>query len=395
MRLRFVSVPAAVALLCAAGCSVITSFDGFSGGSGDTDATVKDAGTGEAGVDAASGPTTEETLCSPRIPSPPGETPESMINANAGVVTAFRFNPLDGGCPQLGKNLDGIDSCDAGAACITSYNPASSCLGDYAGGVDNAGQVALGTLLFSDTGALSNLPNDIAAQRTGFVLSLNNYGGELNNSSVNVGFLSDVGIGADGGTIVDQASVTGSGFHVVTQTQGYVTNGVLVAHFTTVPMHFTTLLPDASAYPGMHGALLNVTDAYIIGHPVLGDGGLTMTDAQLVGRITAPDLVSALTAVYACVNAGNAPVFCPLLDLPASPQDDTTGLGYCEAISFAVGFDLAPTTIAGTAPATLPVDLCTTDEPVPITDTVCVPAAPDSGRTTPTDGGDGGDDDGP
>lgn len=394
MRLRLVSVPAAVALLCAAGCSLITSYDDYSGGGGSPDAMTKDSGPNEAGVEAASGPTTEETLCSPTIPGPPGQTAQSALNAQQGVVTAFRFNPLPGGCPQLGKNLDRIDSCDAGPACITSYNPGNECLSDDTGGIDNAGHVALGTLLFMSN-ALSTLPDDIVAQRTGFVLSLNNYNGELNNSSVNVGFLSDVGIGADGGTLIDQDSVTGAGFHVVTQTQGYVTNGVLVAHFGTsspIPLHFTTVLPDSGPYPGVHGALLTISDGYIIGHPILGDGGLTMIDAQLVGRIKASDLVSALTAVYACVNASNAPTFCGLLDLPADSQDDGTAVGYCEALSFAVGFDLAPTFVAGFAPAPAPVSLCGMDAPVPITDTVCVPPPLDAGAPTDSGAGDAGDD---
>ena len=199
MRLRFVSVPSVLALLCAAGCSLITSYDGFTGGAPGPDA---------APVDAALTP--EQTLCLADIPPQP-TIAKPVINSAlmyTGVVNQLRFVPDDGGC-ALGKNLDGISTCPGPAACADlgqdAAIDAAAAHCDFGGGVDNAAQ---GNLLNASFNGMykfdlaGELPDDLAAQRTGFVLTLSAYGGELNNPQVNVAYYTDVGT-ADGGTITD------------------------------------------------------------------------------------------------------------------------------------------------------------------------------------------------
>jgi hypothetical protein len=393
MRLRFVSVPAAVALLCAAGCSLITRYDDYTGGGVGTDATVKDSGVTDAGVEAA--PTTEQTLCGPDIPPPPGvDKAESDLTVYTGVVSALRFTPADAGCPVIGKNLDRIDSCQEGGACITSYT-ATGCLADLTGGVDNQAQTAAEGFLLNEltsSALFTNAPTDIADQRTGFVLTVSSYRGELNNPLVNVGFQSDVGT-ADGGTLVDESSIIAN--RVDLQTQGYVTNGVLVATFSRpIPLHFTTVL-DAGIFQGLQSAVLQVSNATIIGHPIVADGGLTMTDAQLVGRLAVADLAAGLTSFFACIDSTVAPQFCNYLDLPIDPADDGKNVA-CEALSFAIGFDLAPTVVTGTGTAAPPLDRCSPSV-LPVDNMVCAESmldgGPDADATVTTVGDGGGDDD--
>ena len=389
MRLRVVSVVAGVALACAAGCSLITSYDGFSGAV----ATVKPGAEAGSGVDA--GPTTEDTLCAPNIPPPPGvDKEESDLTVYTGVVTALRFTPGDAGCQVIGKNLDGIDSCQEGGACVTSYSTAANgCLADLTGGVDNQGQTASEGFLLNEltaSPAIANAPTDIADQRTGFVLTLSSYRGELNNPNVNVGFQGDVGT-ADGGTLVDESSIIAN--RVDLQTQGYVTNGVLVATFTRpMPLHFTTVL-DSGIFQGLQGAVLQVSNATIIGHPIIADGGLTMTDAQLVGRLAIADLAAGLTSFFACIDSTVANQFCNYLDLPIDPADDGKNVP-CEALSFAIGFDMAPTVVTGTGVAAAPLDRCGMNV-VPVDNMVCALTDAGTDATAPVvgDGGDGGRDD--
>jgi hypothetical protein len=141
--------------------------------------------------------------------------------------------------------------------------------------------------------------------------------------------------------------------------------------------------------------VLVVSSATIIGHPIIADGGLTMTDAQLVGRIKVADLAAGLTSFFACISAEFKSQFCNYLDLPADPADDRTSVP-CEALSFAIGFDLAPTVVTGTGPAVPPLDRCGPNV-VPVDNMVC--ALTDAGPDAAVDAGsdattDAGDDDG-
>ncbi len=365
---------ATFALLSTAGsftaCSLLTSYDNFTGGaesaSDASDASIRgDAGAGEAGIaDVYQPPTTEETLCSPNIPANPGGNKPMNGNATVtftGVVSGLRFTAAAGGCP-LGKNLDGLDTCDAAAgdsgraACVPADGTNPNC--DEPGGIDIAGQMLLfdpTNLAESHVDLQDELPGDLAAQRSGFVLSVTGYGGELDNPQVTVDYLNDVSLADGGGTIVEDASI-GQRYNQEDR-QAYVSNGVLVANFARLPVHLTYFLTTAPSV--QRSMIVTISSASILGHPMIDTdaGGLTMNDAQIVGRMTSDDLVALLANFYACFGYSAAPTICPDLDLPVTPSNDGAGLG-CDAISIAIGFDLQPTTIAGYAAPVPAVDYC-------------------------------------
>ena len=108
--------------------------------------------------------------------------------------------------------------------------------------------------------------------------------------------------------------------------------------------------------------VLWVSDASIVGHPVLDvdAGGLRMGDAQLVGRILSDDFVAFLANFGTCVSYPDMAKVCGFFDLTDSPSADGKGPG-CDAISFALGFDLGPTTVAGYAGAVPAINLCVAD----------------------------------
>lgn len=402
MRPRLVIVPAVVAAAFGAGCSLITSYDGFTGNGGGADATVVDAG-----------PTTEQTLCAPEIPGKPTTTSAGLGVSSLphyGVVNQLRFVPADGGCPQLGKDLDGLDSCgDAGdtkLACAPVDTDAGTC--DFNGGVDNIASTYLLEFATAEgVNLASQIPVDLAVQRTGFLLEITGWAGEANNAQVGVAYFPDIGVavdgGVDGGTMIDESSVSSIGLAYYQATTAWVTNGVLVANFTqdehgdagVVPLHFHAFLNNNPDTP----ASLNIPIAYatIIGVPKIDPvtGGITMTDAQLVGRLRVPDFVTSLTALYGCLNSGSAALVCPLTDLPSAPSADGTGAS-CDALSLAVGFDLVPSTRAGAGPAIPSTDLCKPGQ-VPANPDICGPAstAPPVGPGDDDDASmpDAGDDD--
>jgi hypothetical protein len=378
--LGFVAIGALVtAAASLAACSLLTSYDDFTGGSAEDATTGGDGGPGhDAGADAkvdAYQPTTEDTLCSPNIPAnPAGNDLQNDLSTRTfiGVVSTMRFSAADGGCP-LGKNLDGLDTCgdsgppdSSGPACIPADPVGPNC--DEPGGIDINGQELLflpTTLGLSKVDLATELPADVAAQRTGFVLKLSDYGGQLDDPKVIVSYLNDVGIGdAGGGTIVEDASVPQQ--YTWQADDAYVNNGVLVAHFPNpLPVHLTFFFTNVPTV--QHSLILPISEATIIGHPVVdtdGGTGLTMNDAQLVGRMTSDDIVALLSEIFACVGYESADKLCGSLDLTASRATD--GLGYgCDALSLGIGFDLSPTVIAGTAAAVPTIDYCTTYDAAP------------------------------
>jgi hypothetical protein len=376
MRPRALGLVAIGALVTAsaglAACSLLTSYDGFTGESAE-DATTADSGPAhDAGAEAALDvfqPTTEDTLCSPTIPpNPEGNDLQNDLSTRTfyGVVSNMRFSAADGGCP-LGKNLDGLDTCgdsgppdSSGPACIPMDPVGPNC--DEPGGVDINGQQLLflpTTLGLSKVDLATELPTDVAAQRTGFVLKLSDYGGQLNDPKVTVNYINDVGIGdagSGGGTLVEDASIAQQ---YDWQATGYVNNGVLVAPFPhPLPTHFTFFFTSAPSV--QHSIVLTISEATIIGHPVVdtdGGTGLTMTDAQLVGRISSDDIVALLADIFACISYSSAGMLCGSLDLTAHRSTDGQGYG-CDALSLGLGFDLTPTVIAGTAAQVPALDYC-------------------------------------
>ncbi len=363
--LGIVAACATAFTLVAGGCSLLTKYDDFTGDS--VDASLVDAAPKDAGREAAYEASTEDTLCSPSIPLVPNVSSIPVMGIAqrtfAGVVSNLRLTQAAGGC-VLGKNLDGLDtSCVDGGdppACAPVDPLGRNC--DQSGGIDNAAQSPLfdsSNIGNSKVNILAEWPADVAAQRSGFVLSISSYAGELNNPEVNVDYYPDVGVADGGGTLIDNAAIS-AGRGVFENTAAYVNNGVLVAKFARLPLHyafFFTDTPDTQL-----SAVIWISDAWIIGHPVLDvdAGGLRMDDAQLVGRIVSDDFVAFLANLDTCVTYSDMSQVCGLLDLTDGPSNDGKGPG-CDAISFAVGFDLSPTTIAGTAEAVPAVNLCIPD----------------------------------
>jgi hypothetical protein len=322
------------ALALAAGCSLVTSYDGF---------------------------TPEGPTCGKRVPDRPGATGGAAGGNLFGAMTAVRFlEPA--GAPPLGYDLDKLCTCPDRRACKNPKAVDQQC--DVPGtGIDNAAGGILNVLFPPQADAL--LQDTLRHGRSGIMIRVQGWDGSPDDSDVSVSVFNIVGLkgdedgGApatfDGGNdefIVDDASLLnamnlGSRYF---DTSAYVSNGMLVASLDYDFRLSVPTTPDASAV-----VFVPLRVARLVGKiERVGTEGLRMTNAQLVGRVPVADIFAQLANIGLCRDNPMFPTVkastCAALDLPAKPANDGRDVG-CDALSIAISITAGPAKIGGHAAA--------------------------------------------
>ncbi|MDB4941980.1 MAG: hypothetical protein JWP97_1514 [Labilithrix sp.] len=329
-----VSAMAAAALATGA-CSLFVSYDGFH----------------------------EDKACGKRVPARPSGGPVTAGGELVGAMSELRFLAAAGGAP-LGYDLDGLCTCPEKRACTNVAATDQQC--DVPStGIDNAGGKILGLLFPPD--ADGRVQSALDTGQFGLVLRVQDWDGKPDDADVKVSAYNVAGI-QDGAFLVDDASLLTSqdlGARVF-DTSAYVAGGLLVATFD---LDLRLVVPTgAEAAQPTTIVTIPLSASKLVGRIAkVGDKGLVLTGAQLVGRITAPRIFEQLGALGICQGSAAFPGLkqqtCAALDVPALPTLDGKGAA-CDALSFAVGATFVPVTIGGHAPAAPPIKACAGEAPV-------------------------------
>jgi hypothetical protein len=338
----------AAGLAITAGCSLVTSYDGF----------------------APDGPT-----CGKRVPDRPSAAKGAPGGELVGAMTKLQFLSLPAG-PPLGYDLDKLCTCPAKRACNNTKATDQQC--DVPNtGIDNAAGAILNVLYPPQADAL--LQGSLKQGVNGLIVRVQGWDGTADDADVNVSIYNVAGLkaAADGGALatfdgndeflVDEASLLniddlGSKFF---DTSAYVAKGVLVASFDyDLRLQVPNQL-DAAAPPSV--VAIPLTSARLVGKiEKVGTNGLRMSDAQLVGRIPLDRIFTQLGNIGIC---SDNPVFgqvkkstCAALDLPVNPNQDGKNVA-CDALSFAIGTTIGPAKLGGHAAVAAGVSPCTDTTP--------------------------------
>jgi hypothetical protein len=324
---------AVLAIGIAAGCSLVTSYDGFSG------------------VDGAK-------ECGQRIPTAPRPVGTPDKGTLVGAAQKLRYVDLPGLTP-LGYDLD--ENC-AGPACRPRAGGEPKKVG-----IDNSiGTFIAGLAMSSDpTGITVDL---LKRGRYGIVLQITRWNGTDDDDSLTVSLYNVAGVNGstDGGA---SAAFEGSDEFVAAASdlrapplggsnyedpQAHVTRKTLVARFPQ--LRFRTLTPVANGAFAAFDIVL--VEARLVGKIALVAGGIRMDDAQLVGRAPETGVLRNLSQLGLCRDGGSyAPTkgsVCGRLDLTESKVTDGKNQK-CVAGSFAIGLTILPAKLAS-APAPLEVE---------------------------------------
>jgi hypothetical protein len=324
----------------AAACSILTSFDGI--GPHALPASSPDDASTMADVEA--GP---PSCVHAHWPSrPAGVDPPRDLGELTAAVTRLRIlDPTTQGKP-LGFDLDGLCTCPDPAACV-GQRADMPC--DTDAGIDNAGDglfrlLAGQGLPLDDTG----LRTGITAGQYGLVLRLTGYSGDASDPSVGVAFFNAVGVNGDGGVpredgrddwVIDEESLIDQKFPAFIATSAYVSDRVLVAEFVRLVVR--ARVPTGNSSWGL--IELELRDAHVVASlGVPGNGGVPLSDGQIVGRMPLASFLAQGMRSGACLDSGLyqavKPIVCAARDLPLDPAKDGRDTP-CEALSSAFGFD--------------------------------------------------------
>lgn len=320
------------------GCSLVTSYDGFSGRSGET--------------------------CGDRVPANTAK-PSGTAEENrplVGAAQTLRFKDVEGGVPsKLGLDLD--ENCESAACEPKAGAPRTR-------GIDNV----LGTFI----GNLNPGPDIsidlIKAGQIGLVVQVNGWNGTESDDAVAVNLFNVAGVNgaADGGaravndggdvyiprdTDLQTAPVAKVLF---TSSEAYISQKHLVARFAEVRLRILT-----PTQAGLVAFELAFVDAAVVGTISLSKGGIEMPDAQLVGRVRDTEILRTLSNLGLCSSTGAYSTFksqiCGVIDLTDARNTDGKSHS-CTSGSLAVGLAVAPAKVAAApAPAPLGPFLCATD----------------------------------
>lgn len=336
-------------LVLAAGCSLVTSYDGF---------------------------TPDGPPCGKRFPAAPPATAGSGGAELVGVTTAIQFldDPDAGSSQQLGYDLDNLCTCpDLAARSCKNANAGGDQQCDIPNtGIDNAAGNVLGILF--PTAANARLDDSLRHGQNGLVIRVQDWDGTPNDGAVKVSIYNVAGLkgDVDGGAgakldgndelIVDEGSLLnvmdlGPKYFA---TSAYVSGGTLVA---ALDLDFRFQIPPPNP---MAGAIVFIPlrFAHLVGKiGRVGAAGLRLSDTQLVGRLPMADVFAQIANIGLCQTD---PPFgdikkrtCAAFDLPMQP---VAGSGRstqpCTALSFAIGLTVAPAKLGGSAAAPGPMSRC-------------------------------------
>ena len=324
---------ASVGLACFAGCSIVTSYDGFYG---------------------------IATSCGNRIPDRPSPGTGGAGGALVGISTAINFLSPDDAAPY-GFDLDNLCSCPEKLGCVNAHATESQC--DLGNGVDNAAGKALNQLF--PVGADGRLQASLDAGEFGMGVRVIGWDGSSNDADVqvslyNVADLANGTFDVDDDSLLNPADL-GSKY---VDTSAYVTNGVLVASFD---FDLRLIVPGADA-AAPSTVRIPLTSAHLVGKiERSGASGLRIGNAQLIGRIPTTRIFTEISALGLCANqAGFDSIkssVCATLDVPTNPAQDGTNVN-CDALSFAMGIVIGPATLGGHKPVASTPNPCGTQPAV-------------------------------
>ena len=329
-------VVSAFVLAVAAGCSLVTSYEGFASADG--------------------------CPAAKRIPATPTNRASGSGDERIGAMSALHFLSPEGTTP-LGYDLDNLCTCPAKRACSNPKATNNQCdVGNT--GIDSAAGELLNSLFPPQYDAL--LQQALKLGLNGLVVRVQGWDGSADDGDVAVSVYNVVGVkGAEGGAganfdgndefVVDDRSILAGSYpgSLYTDTSAFVSKGILVASFD---FDFRLAVPniqDAAVAPGV--AEIPFTSAHLVGKiEKVGTAGLRMVDAQMVGRLPVDRIFSQLPHVGLC---GDSALFaqvknkaCEVLDLPTSPASDGKNVP-CDALSFALGATISPAKLGGHGPA--------------------------------------------
>ena len=330
-----------IAFAIAAGCSVVTSYDGY----------------------VADGPAAK------RFPSrPPSATGKSTPDLY-GAMSKLEFFAEQ----QLGYDLDNLCTTDD----LTSRpctNAKAANQADPERCIDNSAGLILGGL-YPDS-ANARLLDSIRHGRNGLLLRVSGWDGTPNDSSVQVALFNVVGLEGDeeGGSpatfkgadrfIVERESIDNEEEVIpkFTSPSAYVADGVLVAPLDL--FRFRIEVPNAQGTAVVVAIPLYV--ATLVGKVQReGATGLRMTRAQLVGRLPVAEVFKQISGIGICRNspnfAGTRERACAALDITLDPGARRNVA--CDALSFAMQFDIGPAQRGGIASSPGVPSVCG-DEPI-------------------------------
>jgi hypothetical protein len=347
MRRRLLATSMLLTIACGIGCSLVLDYTDYS----------KNADCPHAALPPK-----------PSIASTPG---------GSSFDVAFSYITVEGkdrnGKPiSIGFDIDNACTCSgAGPTCkATASTKADQQCDSFGNGTDEAinrvfGQIKSFLPQFSDDGLNKNL----TAGDFGLLMRIDSYNGLTNDPDVAVTFVNGVGLTTGSGppTFKNdswkvEGTAQGTPLYVA---NGWVNDGVLAADFSQnrPPMSLRWRVPPLAVVdggPSVVTARLTFTEARISARIVNSNGKVALTDGQLGGVVTFDDGI-AIVRSFGCdpaLTTNGKATLCTFADLP---DNDTHA---CNVLSFAMGFEAVPATIATFVPV---------NEPAPCADAGTVP----------------------
>jgi hypothetical protein len=282
---------------------------------------------------------------------PPNTSSGVTLTGLVAAVTSITLDPSDqSGRPRaLGFDLDNACTCPGPGSCHATTGAQQVC-DDPGTGRDHA----LNTMLASFKAYLpqfqeSNLNQNLAAGDFGLVVEIDNYNGQANDPAVDISLFNGLGLANDAGAPTgknDAWVVEGSSSNTpLYRISGYVADGVLAAKFVTigsVDAFSLRLRVPALSGAGLVTPRITFTEAWLSAKIAVQNGKLTLTSGQLGGRVSfqsGMNLVRAFGCTDELRDTGRQQL-CANADLADTPN------GACNVLSFAMGFQAVPATIA-------------------------------------------------
>jgi hypothetical protein len=313
-------------------------------------------------------------------PPKPAHDDEGGLGPGLKVIAALQSIDIgvggasgDGGgpLPPYGFDLDGVCTCPGPPSCLQPPGARESC-------DDDAGRDHIGIQLFRQLGSVAATGNvqinlGLKAGQYGLLISVDNYNGTANDTSVSVSVYVSNGVSGvqDGGMpqpqhdgtdrwTIDPGSLISpppDGFNCdnpnsacsarYTDPYAYVANYVMVA-VLDFPLSF-----GVRSFLG--GAVMDLKSAYLVGTLTpyfFSSGGQSyqLTNGTIAGRWPTQRLLSNLATIpvpdggFLCGNSAYDLLkgyVCQVADITSSPRSDIMGAP-CDAVSMALPFSADP-----------------------------------------------------
>ena len=255
----------------------------------------------------------------------------------------------------VGRDLDNSCTCPGAPTCSSSRAPDLLC--DAPGGRDASANKVLATITQNGISNFSEaaLKQDIRVGRTGILLRISAYNGTPNDDRVSVELFGKAWVhpgyqlrhdGTDAWLTYAGSLNTINARSFDWDMDGYVRDGVLVAHFQTLTIALRPYVGDVD-----NPMEIIMDEAVISGNLSQGAYGFELKNGSLAGRWRNDRMLSAFkvfkyTGTFMCTSKNLAfPVFkdaaCKYIDIMRTSSLDSQGQA-CDAISWGIGFTAEP-----------------------------------------------------